>query len=60
MRIGRAEIGNWNDGSGKSTYSLRNLNGRVDELVIFGRALQPEEIGRLWSSGRPELENSIQ
>ena len=46
-----AEIGNWNDGSGKSTYSLRNLNGRVDELVIFGRALKPEEIARLWSSG---------
>jgi len=54
MRVAQAEIGNWNDGSGKSTYSLRNLNGRVDELVIFGRALKNSEILRLWMLGRTE------
>lgn len=54
MRVGRAEIGNWNDGTGKSTYSIRNLNGRVDELDVFGRALTNTEIMRLWMLGRTE------
>jgi hypothetical protein len=59
LRIGRAEIGNWNDESERSTHSIRNLNGRVDEVMIFGRALKPEEVVRLWSLGRPELQMAL-
>ena len=59
LRIGRAEIGNWNDGSERSTHSIRNLNGRIDEAMVFGRALKPQEVARLWSLGRPELETSL-
>jgi hypothetical protein len=59
LRIGRAELGNWNDGSESSTHSIRNLNGRMDEVMIFNRALKPEEVVRLWSLGRPEMENSL-
>jgi hypothetical protein len=59
LRIGRAEIGNWNDGSQRSTHSIRNLNGRMDEVMVFGRALKPEEVVRLWSLGRPEMQTSL-
>jgi Concanavalin A-like lectin/glucanases superfamily len=59
LRIGRAEIGNWNDGSQRSTHSIRNLNGRVDEVMVFGRALKPEEVVRLWSLGRPEMQTPL-
>ena len=38
------------------TYSpqkIRNLNGRIDELVLFGEALSDNEVFDLYESGKP-------
>lgn len=45
LRLGAAEIGNWIEAT------PRNLPAAVDEFLILGRALTPEEIRRL-SGGR--------
>lgn len=45
-RLGPARIGNWN-------AEDRKLSGRIDEIVLFGRALSAEEIGSLFDAGVP-------
>jgi len=45
-RLGPARIGNWN-------AEDRKLSGRVDEFVLLGRALAPEEIRALFDAGVP-------
>lgn len=46
LRIGAAEVGNWNSGN-KTGHSIRSLNGRMEELLIFDRALTASEIAAL-------------
>jgi hypothetical protein len=45
-RLGPAQIGNWNQKD-------RKLSGRVDELVLLGRALTDDEIRDLYAAGNP-------
>lgn len=45
-RLGPAQIGNWNSRD-------RKLSGRMDELVILGRAISDEEIRALYDAGNP-------
>jgi hypothetical protein len=45
-RLGPAQIGNWNQKD-------RKLSGRVDDLVILGRALSDEEVRALHTAGNP-------
>lgn len=45
-RLGAMQIGNWN-------REERKLSGRVDELVILGRAMSDEEIRILFEVGNP-------
>ena len=45
-KLGAAQIGNWNRHD-------RRLSGRVDELVILGRALDDTEIQNLFAAGNP-------
>lgn len=45
-RLGPAQIGNWN-------RSDRCLSGRVDELLLFGRAFNDTEIAELYGAGNP-------
>ncbi|MCX7429680.1 MAG: FecR domain-containing protein [Planctomycetia bacterium] len=45
-RLGPARIGNWNQHD-------RKLSGRIDELVILGRALDAGEIRSLYDAGVP-------
>lgn len=45
-RLGPARIGNWNRDD-------RRLSGRIDELVILGRALADEEVAALHADGSP-------
>ena len=55
LRIGNAEIGNWGDPFREdSTFAIRNINGRMDEMAIFGEALQDEEIADLFAKSRAE------
>jgi hypothetical protein len=45
-RLGPAQIGNWN-------RTDRKLSGRVDELLILGRAMPDPEIRALFEAGNP-------
>jgi hypothetical protein len=45
-RLGPAQIGNWNQKD-------RKLSGRVDELLILGRAMSDDEVRALHAAGNP-------
>jgi hypothetical protein len=47
------EIGNWTPTVGEPMEPIRAFNGRMDEFLVFSRALRPEEIQRHWEAGRP-------
>ncbi|QDS98476.1 LamG-like jellyroll fold domain-containing protein [Adhaeretor mobilis] len=54
LRIGPAEIGNWGQPFRKTPwFSVRNLQGMVDELAIYNAALADEEIEALYEQGKP-------
>jgi hypothetical protein len=60
VRIGKAELGNWNPGSRPIRYPMaeeprpiRNLNGSMDEFEFFTRALSDAEIQNLHLQGAP-------
>ena len=48
-RLGPARIGNWNRND-------RRLSGRIDDLVILGRALGDDEIQAMYADGNPYRE----
>ncbi len=52
-RIGDAEIGNWGNPSSPKNreYAGRNLNGKIDEFAIVGRALSKTEFRQFYRSG---------
>jgi RNA polymerase sigma factor (sigma-70 family) len=54
LRVGDAEIGNWH-AAGNPSPAIRYLDGCIDEFLLFSRALDDEEIGRLYTAGRPPL-----
>lgn len=45
LRFGNAEIGNWQ--SQANAHPIRSFNGRIDEFMIFQRALSAAEIKEL-------------
>ena len=45
-RLGPAQIGNWN-------RIDRKLSGRIDELLILGRAMSGAEVSALFEAGNP-------
>lgn len=50
LKIGNATIGNW---SGREASDVRNFNGCMDELIVFGEALDEQEVRRIYDVGRP-------
>ncbi|MCM8525925.1 MAG: FecR domain-containing protein [Lentisphaeraceae bacterium] len=54
LRIGPAEIGNWGLPTRTDpVFALRNINGRIDELMILDAALSNDEIKQIYESGKP-------
>ncbi|UUO05066.1 LamG domain-containing protein [Blastopirellula sp. J2-11] len=53
LRIGQAELGNWRRKDPGEPYSIRSLNGRMDEFSLYSRALNEAEVARLYEIGRP-------
>jgi hypothetical protein len=53
VQIGSAMIGNWDKKNSIDPDIVRNLSGRMDELMIFQSALSAEEIKRIYESGKP-------
>jgi len=57
LRIGPAELGNWNARSGPNPAPalIRNLSGSIDEFELFSRALSDAEVRELYAKGKPDL-----
>jgi hypothetical protein len=55
LGIGIADIGNWpyHEWAEGTEFEMRNLNGAIDEFLIFKRALSPDEITQVFEAGRP-------
>jgi ferric-dicitrate binding protein FerR (iron transport regulator) len=53
LRLGDAEIGNWNLGPRPHNHPIRYFSGCMDEFVLFSRALDEAEVQRLYEQGRP-------
>ncbi|WP_436715737.1 LamG-like jellyroll fold domain-containing protein [Roseiconus lacunae] len=54
LRIGDATIGNWYRGSNRfHPTKVRNLNGCMDELIVFGDVLGEAEIQKIYDVGKP-------
>jgi len=54
LTIGDATIGNWSAPTSRHRASrVRNLNGCMDELIVFGQALDDQEVRRIYEVGRP-------
>jgi hypothetical protein len=53
LHIGDTELGNWNIATHRNNCPIRFLNGCMDEFMMFGRALDADEIARLHEQGRP-------
>ncbi|MBI1246665.1 hypothetical protein GC197_02330 [bacterium] len=54
VTFGRCEIGNWGLPAEGVPFPVRNLNGRVDEFLIFKEPLSGEEIKNLYELGVPK------
>jgi len=53
-RFGKATIGNWSSPTRpEADFAIRNLNGSMDEFVLFHSALTHHEIRNLFVQGRP-------
>jgi hypothetical protein len=53
LRVGDAELGNWNIATHRDKHPIRHFSGCMDEFVLFARALSDAEVERLYSQGRP-------
>jgi hypothetical protein len=54
VKIGAASIGNWDLPIRADTdFAVRNLNGSMDEFVLFSAPLTDEEIADIYLHGKP-------
>jgi len=52
--VGKATIGNWSSPTRpEADFAIRNLNGSMDEFVLFRDALKPDEVRDLFIQGSP-------
>lgn len=52
LALGDLEIGNFAGKLPNGKRPVRNLSGRIDEIAIFGRALDSNEIQEIFNTGR--------
>jgi hypothetical protein len=53
LRIGDAELGNWNVATHRNSSPVRYFSGCIDEFMIFSRPLSDKEIEKLYHECRP-------
>ncbi len=55
VQIGAASIGNWSEPRYRNTseFAVRNLNGTMDEFILFSTPLGASEIHELYQAGKP-------
>jgi hypothetical protein len=44
LGFGRAEVGTWNPAPRHDRTPIRTFNGRMDEMLVFRRALNAQEV----------------
>jgi hypothetical protein len=54
ISFGPCELGNWGLPTPGHRFPIRNLNGSLDEFMIYRAALSGEEIRQLYEAGKPE------
>lgn len=52
LRLERAELGNWNPNARGDSRPIRNLHGRMDEVLVFNRGLGAAEISQVFRAGQ--------
>lgn len=52
-RFGAAEIGNWSQPVSQPPLQIRNFNGRMDEFLLYGTALDESEVRAMYEAGKP-------
>jgi anti-sigma factor RsiW len=53
ISVPQGELGNWKTDYPQTGSNIRNLNGRMDEFVVFSRGLSDDEMRHLYDSGKP-------
>ncbi|HAV60740.1 MAG TPA: hypothetical protein DCY13_00045 [Verrucomicrobiales bacterium] len=53
LKLGAAEIGNWGRPHKSGPQPVINFIGRMDEFLLFDRALTPKEIRASYTAGQP-------
>jgi hypothetical protein len=53
IQIGSAMIGGWNKENSPDPDVIRSFSGRIDELLIFQKALTAAEIKQIYQRGKP-------
>lgn len=55
IKIGSASIGNWSQPRYQNSpeFAVRNLNGTMDEFILFSEPLSAAEISEIYDSGKP-------
>ncbi|MCF6311282.1 MAG: FecR domain-containing protein [Verrucomicrobiales bacterium] len=54
LKFGAMEMGNYHPPGVAGTKNVRNFNGRIDEFMLFNRALSDEELNEIFQVGRPD------
>ena len=54
MQFGPCELGNWGLPTPGHKFPIRNLNGCLDEFVIYRTVLSAAEIHEVYEAGRPD------
>ncbi|MBA2115215.1 LamG-like jellyroll fold domain-containing protein [Bremerella alba] len=53
LTLGYVTIGNWTPTETSAWQKIRNFNGRIDEMTVYGVALTEDQVGELFQKGRP-------
>jgi hypothetical protein len=54
ISFGACELGNWGLPTPNHRFPIRNLNGSLDEFMIYRAVLSADEIRALYEAGKPE------
>lgn len=54
LKFGAMEMGNYNPPGSGGPKNVRNFNGRIDEFMLFRRALSDGELKEIFQVGRPD------
>jgi hypothetical protein len=54
IHFGPCELGNWGLPTPHHRFPIRNLNGSLDEFMIYKAALSADEIRQLYEVGKPD------